>query len=74
VLYYAARDIAVGHQCLGRAVAASPAGPFIDRSSDPVVCQASLGGDIDPDVFRDSNGRVYLLWKNDGNCCGVPVQ
>lgn len=73
VLYYAARDIAVGHECLGRAVASSPAGPFIDRSSKPVLCQSSLGGDIDPDVFRDSNGRVYLLWKNDGNCCGVPV-
>lgn len=73
VMYYAARDSAIGHECLGRAVAASPAGPFIDRSSKPVLCQASLGGDIDPDVFRDGSGRVYLLWKNDGNCCGVPV-
>jgi len=73
VLYYAARTIASGHECLGRAVASSPAGPFIDRSSKPVVCQASLGGDIDPAVFRDTSGQVFLLWKNDGNCCGVPV-
>lgn len=73
VMYYAARDAAVGHECVGRAVATSPVGPFIDRSSKPVLCQASLGGDIDPDVFRDGSGHVYLLWKNDGNCCGVPV-
>jgi len=71
VLYYAGRDITVGHECLGHAVAGSPEGPFIDQSSTPFVCQAALGGDIDPAHFVDSNGRVYLLWKNDGNCCGV---
>lgn len=71
VLYYAGHDISVNHECLGHAVASSPGGPFIDRSSKPFVCQASLGGDIDPAHFQDSNGRLYLLWKNDGNCCGM---
>ena len=27
-------------------------------------------GSIDPDVFRDGKGSTYVLWKNDGNCCG----
>lgn len=71
VLYYAGRDINVGHECVGHALASSPSGPFVDRSSKPFVCQASLGGDIDPAHFRDSNGQLYLLWKNDGNCCGL---
>jgi len=24
-------------------------------------------------VVRDSLGDLYLIWKNDGNCCGDPV-
>lgn len=71
VLYYAGADTDVSHECLGHAIASSPGGPFIDRSSKAFVCQAALGGDIDPDVFTDSNGQKYLLWKNDGNCCGL---
>jgi beta-xylosidase len=70
VLYYAGHDIAVNHQCIGHGVSSSPAGPFIDRSARPFICQAALGGDIDPAHFVDSSGAVYLLWKNDGNCCG----
>lgn len=71
ILYYAGRDITVSHECIGHAIASAPGGPFIDRSAKPFVCQASLGGDIDPDTFTDSNGHIYLLWKNDGNCCGL---
>jgi beta-xylosidase len=71
VLYYAAHDMSANHQCIGHALASSPTGPFIDRSSKAFICQAGLGGDIDPDHFKDSNGRLYLLWKNDGNCCGI---
>ena len=66
----AGHDVNVNHECLGHAVGSSPTGPFIDRSSKPFVCQASIGGDIDPAHFKDSNGRLYFLWKNDGNCCG----
>ncbi len=72
-LYYVARDTASDKQCIGRAVAAGPAGPFRDESSAPLVCQAALGGSIDPDPIRDADGRLYLYWKNDGNCCGLPV-
>ena len=31
----------------------------------------ALGGAIDPDVFRDRDGSLYLYWKNDGNCCDI---
>lgn len=71
VLYFAGRDTKSSHECVGHAVGSSPAGPFKDSSSRPFICQASLGGDIDPADFRDSNGARYLLWKNDGNCCGI---
>lgn len=71
VLYYTAKDTTSGRQCLGYALAKSPDGPFINRDSSPWFCQVSLGGDIDPAVFTDSNGKLYLLWKNDGNCCNI---
>ncbi len=73
VLYYAARYKAIGKQCISRAVSQSPLGPFQDDSKAPFVCQEDLGGSIDPYPFRDQNGQLYLLWKNDGNCCGLEV-
>src|SRR5918995_2958391 len=44
VLYYTANG---GGQCIGRAVADAPAGPFVDRWREPLVCQRSEGGSID---------------------------
>jgi hypothetical protein len=38
-----------------------------------VICQRSLGGSIDPYVFVDRGGARYVIWKNDGNCCGRQV-
>lgn len=70
VLYYAAHDQALNLQCLGVARGTSPAGPFRDRSRKPFLCQTGEGGDIDPAVFQDDNGKQYLYFKNDGNCCG----
>jgi beta-xylosidase len=60
-------------QCLSVAVADAPEGPFVDASSGPLVCQADLGGSIDGQYFLDEDGRHYLVWKNDGNCCGQPT-
>jgi beta-xylosidase len=51
----------------GVAVASDPLGPFVDNSPEPIVCQTSLGGSIDPDTFRDTDGKLYLYFKNDGN-------
>lgn len=56
-------------QCVGRAVADSPAGPFVDPDMKPFVCQVNWGGTIDASPFRDRNGALYLLFKSDGNCC-----
>jgi beta-xylosidase len=73
VMYYVARAQAQGVQCIGRATATAAGGPFTDRAATPLVCQAALGGSIDPNPIRAADGSLYLYWKNDGNCCGKPV-
>ena len=73
VMFYTAADQASGRQCIGRAVAAAPIGPFVDQDPAPFVCQPDLGGSIDPNPVRTPDGSMYLYWKNDGNCCGQPV-
>jgi beta-xylosidase len=70
VMYYTARHAESGRQCIGVATAKSPDGPFTDTSREPLVCQLEAGGSIDPSPFTDRDGRRYLYWKNDGNCCG----
>jgi beta-xylosidase len=71
VLYFAAHDSGSGRQCVGFATSTSPTGPFSSKAKKPSICQAALGGDIDPAVFQDTNGTTYVLWKNDGNCCSI---
>ncbi|MDQ2997497.1 MAG: glycoside hydrolase family 43 protein [Chloroflexota bacterium] len=73
VLYYTARYSKIGLQCITRATSQQPQGPYTDDSSQPLICQTDLGGSIDPSPFVDTDGKLYLLWKNDGNCCGKPV-
>lgn len=73
VLFYTAPDIATGTQCIGRAFASSPLGPFVDDHDGALVCQNEKGGSIDPSPFRALDGTVHLLWKNDVNCCGYDV-
>jgi len=48
VAYYTVRHAASQRQCISRAVSARPAGPFIDDSAGPLVCQAADGGSIEP--------------------------
>jgi beta-xylosidase len=74
VMYYTLRDAASGRQCISAAVADRPEGPFRDTRPRPLVCQERLGGSIDPHRFVDRDGTAYLLWKNDGNCCGLPTE
>jgi beta-xylosidase len=71
VLYYTAAGREAGRQCVGRAVASAPAGPYRDDSTAPLICQAEQGGSIDASPFRDDDGSLWLLWKNDGNAIGV---
>jgi hypothetical protein len=60
-----------GYDCLSVATATtlSPTNAvFTDASSGPLVCDASLGGAIDPSPYIDTKtGVAYLVWKsNDG--------
>jgi beta-xylosidase len=67
VLYFTAKERASGLQCIGAATSADPRGPFVSQAAQPLVCQRELGGSIDPDPFRDADGRLYLYFKSDGN-------
>jgi beta-xylosidase len=71
LLYYTVAGRESGRQCLGRAVASAPQGPYRDDADAPLVCQAELGGAIDASPFRDTDGSLWLLWKNDGNAIGT---
>ena len=73
VLYYTVRHQASGLQCISIAVAATPGGPFVDRSSEPLIFQERRGGSIDPSPFVDDDGRAYLVWKSDDNALGRPT-
>jgi beta-xylosidase len=70
LLYYTANHRREDKQCLGLAVSKSPRGPFVDRSTEPLICQFDLGGSIDANPFRDRDGKLYLYWKADGNRIG----
>jgi beta-xylosidase len=80
VLYYTAHDSDLkrpdsgGSQCITLATSDKPEGPFVDSSKAPLVCQAKEGGSIDATPFTDTDGKRYLIWKNDGNCCGLPTR
>jgi beta-xylosidase len=73
VMYYAGHDKVSSRQCIGTAISGSPTGPFVDHEKSAFLCALSLGGAIDPAIFRDRGGRLYLIWKNDGNCCRIPT-
>jgi arabinan endo-1,5-alpha-L-arabinosidase len=75
VMYFVAR-FAIGFdgmQCIGVATSDDPAGPFTSPNPKPFICQTDEGGSIDPSTFVDADGQRYVLWKNDGNCCGYQV-
>jgi xylan 1,4-beta-xylosidase len=67
-VYYAAhkRD---GNLCLGIASADRPQGPYKDHG--PLMCQEV--GSIDAFPMRDENGKLHLIWKEDGNSVNKPT-
>jgi beta-xylosidase len=71
-MYYTARDKASDKQCVGVATSDRPDGRFKDTRDTALVCQSTEGGTIDPDPFRDGD-KLYLYFKNDGNCCSKPT-
>jgi beta-xylosidase len=54
--------------CVAVATAGAVAGPYTDRG--PLVCQRA--GSLDPTRTRLADGRLYLIWKEDGNAVGRP--
>ena len=44
-----------------------------DLCHDFACLQADQGGSIDPSVFTDSDGKRWLLFKNDGNAVDKPT-
>ncbi|WP_241847449.1 family 43 glycosylhydrolase [Streptomyces sp. CB02009] len=69
-LQYTARDRVGGRQCIGAALASSPDGPFRPAGDAALVCPTEAGGAIDASSYTE-NGTRHLLWKSDGNCCGL---
>ena len=61
-----------GHQCIGVATSPDLDGPYRPRN-EPLVCDVERGGSIDPSFVDDGNGTLWLLYKDDGNCCGLPT-
>jgi beta-xylosidase len=71
VMYYTVEDVRSGRQCISVASAATPDGPFQDRSTSALVCQLDHGGSIDPAPFVAADGTAYLLWKSEDNALGA---
>jgi beta-xylosidase len=74
LMYVTTQEASSGRQCIALAESPTPRGPYVDRSDHPFLCQHTLGGSIDPTVVRGRSGRLSILWKNDGNCCGLPTR
>ncbi len=65
ILYYASeRKGATSQHCIGRAVSGTVDGTFVDNDTEPFLCRQSHWS-IDPSVFRDNDGKDYLLWRQD---------
>lgn len=67
LLYFTAKERSSGLQCVGAAESSDPRGPFTSSATEPLVCQRKIGGTIDPAVFKDADGQLYIYYKNDGN-------
>lgn len=65
-VYYTARDKDSNRLSVAVASANSPLGKFKDHG--PLVAQEF--GSIDAFEARDENGKIYVLWKEDGNSKG----
>ena len=60
VMYYGVRDALNGHECVSRAVATAPAGPYVDTSDGPLQCGENDA--IDPNPVVGADGVPALLW------------
>ncbi|MGI8792186.1 MAG: glycoside hydrolase family 43 protein [Acidimicrobiales bacterium] len=74
VLFYTTRHAATGLQCISHATSVVVGGPYVDGSTEPLVCQMDRGGSIDPEPFVAGDGSTWLLWKSEGTIGGEPTR
>lgn len=67
-IYYSAHK-KNGNLCVGVASADRPEGPYKDHGA--LVCQEA--GSIDAFPMRDESGKLYMIWKEDGNSVKKPT-
>ncbi|MEJ7693132.1 family 43 glycosylhydrolase [Daejeonella sp.] len=67
-IYYTAHKRG-GNLCVGIASADKPEGPYTDHG--PLICQEA--GSIDAFPMRDKNGKLFMIWKEDGNSVKKPT-
>lgn len=67
-IFYTARKKG-GSLCIAVATADKPTGPYTDHG--PLECQEV--GSIDAFPIRDENGKLFVVWKEDGNSVGKPT-
>ena len=70
VMYFTATNFAPTLQCIGVATAIDPAGPFTVQGDAMLICPEDEGGAIDASTVVIDD-VLHLVWKNDGNCCGL---
>ena len=58
-----------GPLCIAVATAAKATGPYTDHGA--LVCQEA--GSIDASAIRDENGKLFVVWKEDGNSVNKPT-
>lgn len=66
LLYYTTIVASTGAECLSRATAQTPDGPFVDPSTGPWICPTGQGA-IDASPYTAADGHRYLVWKNAGD-------
>lgn len=71
-LFFAANDIQKADTFpggIGVAVSSKPGGPFVDALGKPLIGAFYNGAQpIDPMVYRDDDGSVYLYYGGQGHC------
>ncbi|MEW2355406.1 family 43 glycosylhydrolase [Spirillospora sp. NPDC029432] len=65
LLYFTAGRKGTAEQCVGAAVARTPAGPFTPEPA-PLACRDGKDT-IDPAAFTDTDGARYVLYKQEGD-------
>lgn len=65
-LYYTVAKVGSGRHCISQASSVHPAGPFLDSSAAPLVCDLAGAGSIDPSPFRDTADSLWLAWSEGG--------